>query len=193
VEAVRQTLLDRDGNLQEVSNLAQLLVDAFTLSYISIGAHVTANPECDGMGTTLIVAAVHGGCVAVAHAGDVRGYRHGRDGLARLTLDHSVVARMVREGHLSEAEASWHPLRNRIYSVVSGDEPCRPDVSWYDISAGECLLLCSDGLWSELSDQAIVEVIERGGTAKEIVTVLVDRANEAGGRDNITAVLYRHY
>jgi serine/threonine protein phosphatase PrpC len=192
VDAVRQTMLDPDGKLHAGRDVKVMLVEAFGQSHAFIRAHAIDHPECAGMGTTLIVAVVQGDRLTVAHVGDVRGYRHGRDGLARLTMDHSIVARMVREGSLSEAEAAWHPLRNSLYKVVGDHQKSRPDVACCDITPGEFLLLCSDGLWNEVSDGMIANILEQAGTVRELVTALVDRANDAGGRDNITAVLYRH-
>lgn len=192
IDAVRQTMLDPEGNVRDETDKAKALGEAFAQSDACIGAHVAAHPECDGMGTALIVAVVQGNRMAIAHAGDVRAYRHGRDGLARLTQDHSIVARMVREGLLSEAEVAGHPLRSRVYKVVGGDLPSEPDVAWHDLAAGEFVLLCSDGLWDELSDEEIAKILEQDGTARQLAMVLVNRANAAGGRDNITGVLYRH-
>jgi serine/threonine protein phosphatase PrpC len=144
-----------------------------------------------GMGTTLTAAYLAGDRVAIAHVGDSRAYLLRGDVLQRLTQDHSLVSELVRHGKLTEEQAAEHPQRSIITRAL-GPEPAVEVDTWsYPVRAGDVLLLCSDGLTSMVSEERISEIIaarrELSATAQE----LIDEANAAGGRDNITVVLVR--
>lgn len=150
-----------------------------------------ADPAHAGMGTTLTAAVVHGDTALLAHVGDSRAYLHrSGEGLARLTADHTPVEELVRAGQLSAAEAARHPERS-VLSRAVGLEP-EVEVDSPDpvtLSAGDRLLLCSDGLTEPLSDEAIAEILDRNPDAESACRALIDAANDRGGPDNITVVL----
>lgn len=144
-------------------------------------------------GSTLVAAAYSEqagrGYWIVAHEGDSRAYVWRGGVLTRVTTDHSVVQEMVDAGRLSDQEARVHPERNVITRALGGFSDSRPDFSLVPVEDGARLLLCSDGLTDELTDPTIARVLADEPSPAAAVDLLVRRAVEAGGRDNVTAVL----
>lgn len=144
-------------------------------------------------GSTVIAAAYveqsGRGYWAIAHEGDSRAYvwRDGR--LVRITKDHSIVQEMIDEGEISEEEARVHPERHVITRAIGGMGGSRPDFSLVPVEPGARLLLCSDGLTGELSEHSISQVLGDESRSAEAVDMLVRRAVEAGGHDNVTVVI----
>lgn len=145
-------------------------------------------PPCTAWGTTLVGAVVQEDSAHFLHAGDSRAYLLRDDLLTQLTVDHTVVQMLVDRGEISERDAKVHPQRHYITRAVGVGEQLRYDIFSIDLLPGDALLLCSDGLYNYLSHEdlcALAAVALRCGSAKP----LIDRANENGGGDNITAVL----
>jgi PPM family protein phosphatase len=148
-----------------------------------------ADRDLRGMGTTLTAVLAADGKARVAHVGDSRAYML-RDGkLQQLTEDHTLVQRMVREGRLSEEEAAIHPQRSVLTRVlgVEGDIPV--DELTLDLSEGDRLLICTDGLTSMLDRDTIREILESESDPQAAADRLVEEANGAGGDDNITVIV----
>ena len=147
----------------------------------------------EGMGTTIVMAHVEAGVAHVAHVGDSRCYlwREGR--LELLTQDHSLVGEQVRLGTLSPEEAENSPYRNVITRALGTQATVMTEYRRIQIESGDLLLLCSDGLTRELSDAEIAGVVAEGAgeELEALCRKLVERAKEAGGRDNITCVFVR--
>jgi PPM family protein phosphatase len=144
-----------------------------------------------GMGTTLTTALVRGDEVSIAHVGDSRAYLF-RDGeLKRLTKDHSLVEELRRQGRLTEKEAEEHPQRSVITRALGPEPRVKVDTMSNPARGGDVYLLCSDGLTTMIDEDKIREVLADAKTLKTAVNKLVDAANEAGGRDNITALAFR--
>src|SRR5947208_5668511 len=144
-----------------------------------------------GMGTTLTAALVTGREVAIGHVGDSRVYRY-RDGeLERLTQDHSLVEEFVRQGKLTPEEAENHPQRSIITRAL-GPEP-EVEVETYTHAGrdGDVYLLCSDGLTGMVPEPRIAEILGEADSLAAAVHRLAEEANANGGKDNITAVLFR--
>jgi PPM family protein phosphatase len=144
-----------------------------------------------GMGTTLTVARLHEGDVSVAHVGDSRAYRL-RDGeLEQLTNDHSLVAELERSGQITAEAAVHHPQRSIITRAL-GPEP-DVEVDTYTIAGreGDVFLLCSDGLTGMISDDEVASILRGSPGLDEAAGELVRAANQSGGKDNITVVLFR--
>lgn len=150
-----------------------------------------ADAELHGMGTTMTVLLLGEDEVTIAHVGDSRAYRL-RDGeLTRLTRDHSLVGEMVRRGALSELEAEKHPQRSILTRALGPDADVEVDVHTHGARDGDLFLLCSDGLTTMVSDDAIGEGLRAAGSLDDLAKSLVRRANDNGGADNITAVMLR--
>jgi len=148
--------------------------------------------KCAGMGTAVVVAALDGDLLYVGHLGDARAYLSHGDDLVRLTNDHSTIGRAVLRGDLSWEQARLHPGRSTLYKAIGFEGQAQPDFSSVRITPGDRLLLCSDGLWDELPDSEIRDVLTSEGTICELAHILLNRALAAGGHDNITVVLYEH-
>jgi PPM family protein phosphatase len=144
-----------------------------------------------GMGTTLTAAYVDDTHVAIAHVGDSRAYLF-RDGtLTRLTQDHSLVDELVRRGKLTEEEAAEHPQRSIITRALGPEPDVDVDTWTYPVRGGDLLLVCSDGLTSMVSEERVAEILGGTETLDSAAQALIDEANRAGGRDNITVILVR--
>ncbi|MET0836675.1 MAG: Stp1/IreP family PP2C-type Ser/Thr phosphatase [Thermoleophilaceae bacterium] len=144
-----------------------------------------------GMGTTLTAAKVHDGEVSLAHVGDSRAYRMRDGGLEQITRDHSLVAELERSGQITPEAAEHHPQRSIITRAL-GPEP-DVEVDTYTLSArdGDLFLLCSDGLTSMISDDEVAAILRTSATLDEAADALIKAANQSGGKDNITVVLFR--
>jgi protein phosphatase len=144
-----------------------------------------------GMGTTLTLAKVHGEEVSLAHVGDSRAYRLRGGELQQLTRDHSLVAELERSGQITAEAAEHHPQRSIITRAL-GPEP-DVEVDTYTLAGREddVFLICSDGLTSMISDEEVSSILRSAGSLDEAADALVLAANQSGGKDNITVILFR--
>ena len=146
-----------------------------------------------GGGTTLTAALVIGDQVTLSHVGDSRAYFIYPDGrIEAKTQDHSLVRRLQDLGQIDEKEASIHPQRNVLYRALGQSEPFRPDVNTYTMPRPGFLLLCSDGLWGSVPDEEIYRIVNSAPNPSMACYELVEAANQAGGPDNISAVLVQY-
>jgi len=146
-----------------------------------------------GMGTTITAAIVSADSeeVAIGHVGDSRAYRL-RDGrLERLTRDHSLVEEMRRKGQITDEQAEEHPQRSIITRALGPEPDVDVDVQTVPARPDDAFLLCSDGLTTMVGEERIAAVLTGAASMDAAVRTLVDEANRAGGRDNITAVAFR--
>ena len=147
--------------------------------------------EHAGMGTTLTAVYLDDDHLAVAHVGDSRAYIF-RDGeLTRLTQDHSLVEELVRQGKLTEEQAAEHPQRSIITRALGIEDDVEVDTWSYSMRADDVVLLCSDGLTSMIGEDQIVGILGGERSLGRAADKLIGAANDAGGRDNITVVLFR--
>jgi PPM family protein phosphatase len=147
--------------------------------------------ERAGMGTTLTAVYLADANVAIAHVGDSRAYLFRDRSLTRLTQDHSLVDELVRRGKLTEEQAAEHPQRSIITRALGPEPAVEVDTWTYGVRAGDIVLLCSDGLTSMISEERISEILGSAENLTAAADHLIDEANAAGGRDNITVVLFR--
>jgi PPM family protein phosphatase len=144
-----------------------------------------------GMGTTLTAAMLDGQYVAVGHVGDSRLYLY-RDGeIERLTRDHSLVEEFVRQGKLTPEQAEKHPQRSVITRALGPESAVEVDTFRIPARPGDVFLLCSDGLSGMVSDEDMASILGAGDPLDVTAANLVAAANDNGGRDNITAVLFK--
>ena len=141
-----------------------------------------------GMGTTLACLFIHGRTAYVANMGDSRIYRW-RNGLTRLTQDHSLTALLLREGEISARSAAIHPARGQLTRYVGMEQDIYPDVGTERIRAGDRFLLCTDGLWNVLPDSTIARMLDGDYDPASFCSRLVEAAKAAGSDDNITCVV----
>jgi protein phosphatase len=169
---------------------ANRLKAAFRLANRRIAAAIADSQDLRGMATTASAILKGPKHSCVGHIGDSRVYVLRPDGLTQLTHDHSWVEEQVRAGTLTPAAARQHPWRNVVTRALSGGEDPDVDVVEIDPVAGERYLLCSDGLFGVVGDDQIAQILaDRRASLDEICVRLIDAANDAGGPDNITAML----
>ncbi len=148
---------------------------------------------CTGsnMGTTLSVALVADAFACITNVGDSRVYWIENGSITQITTDHSIVAKLVVAGKLTREEARKHPRANLLYRAIGNEETVTVDTFRIDLKKGGTLLLCTDGLWGEVTDEDILRVCATEVDAKAAGDRLVQMANEHGGKDNITAVVVK--
>ena len=150
------------------------------------------HPAWHGMATTTTLAYFIRRELFVAHVGDSRCYLLRNGLLYRLTRDHTFVAEMVRRGVLKPEEAAHHAYRHVVTNVVGGDDPgVQVEMHKMAAEAGDCLMLCSDGLTEMISDQDILNILISTPSTEAACDLLVKTANEKGGKDNVTVVVAR--
>ena len=142
-----------------------------------------------GMGTTLTAARIDGGSALIAHVGDSRAYLLRDGSLQQLTTDHTLVARMVKSGEITEAEAEVHPHKNVLTRALGTDEQVEVDEDSIALVDGDRLVLCSDGLTGMVTEDQIQAILENSEQPQQAADRLVKAANRAGGIDNITVVV----
>ena len=144
-----------------------------------------------GMGTTLTATLVDGDAVSVGHVGDSRAYRLRAGELEQLTQDHSLVAELERSGQLTPEAAEHHPQRSIITRALGPEPEVEVDTHTHPARAGDVYVLCSDGLTGMISDGELATLLRAAPSLESAAEALVRAANQSGGKDNITVVLFR--
>jgi serine/threonine protein phosphatase PrpC len=143
-------------------------------------------------GTTGTVALVFNDQLILGHVGDSRAYLITNARLEQVTRDHSLVQRLQELGQLTPAEAAVHPQRNVLYRAIGQGEGLEVDVNMHRLTTGMKILLCSDGLWGLVNDNLMLDIILSAPDMQIACNRLVEAANQAGGPDNITALLVEY-
>jgi len=144
------------------------------------------------MGATVVAMAVGEKQVAIAHAGDSRAYRLREGEFKKLTRDHSIAEEMrAARPEMTDEELAGFAHRNVVMRSLGSKDELEPDVYVNKVAAGDLYLLCSDGLWGSVSDAKMATILQSTDDIEAACQLLVDAANEAGGPDNITALLVR--
>jgi len=141
------------------------------------------------MGSTLVMAMLDGSHAYVAHVGDSRAYLISNREIRRLTVDHSLVERLVATGQIRPEEAQNHPQKNVIYRTIGDKARLDVDAKAVDLAVGDRLLLCSDGLSGMVTDDVILKTVTAAADPQAACEALVAAANNAGGDDNISVVI----
>ena len=145
-----------------------------------------------GMGTTLVMTLFHGDAMTVAHVGDSRLYRLRAGKLALLTRDHSLLQEQLDRGLVRAEDAHSAQNRNLVTRALGIDPDVLPDINSHELQAGDIYLLCSDGLNDMLEDADIAQTLrEQAQNLARAATALVQKANDSGGRDNVSVILVR--
>lgn len=187
VDAVRQTYFVRPERDPQ-----ECLIEAFRAAHGAILDFVRQRPELRDMGTTCTAVAITDGHAHIAHIGDSRLYLIRGASLSRLTTDHTVISRLIEQGVITPEEADTHPQRHVLTAALNA----RPEVSAdfspapIPLSPGDVLVLCTDGLWGQISDHELLSTV-RGNAPREACKELVQLARSRGGPDNITVQILR--
>lgn len=188
-----------DVFIQEVrntfkSNMSQadwdrMLESAVKLANFTVFDQAQQFEDFYGMGTTLVAALIHGKDVTVVNVGDSRAYLVNKDGIRRITTDHSLVQMMVDRGELSKERARTYPGKNYITRAVGTESTVQCDIFHLDVERGDCVLLCSDGLTNTMDDQEILFEVVHGVNKEDCCQHLLDIAKSRGAPDNVTGVM----
>jgi protein phosphatase len=181
--------LDESMALEHYSDLLRNAIEQSSEKIVEYGDE---HKEARGLGSTITAALVVEGQAFIANVGDSRTYLL-RDGkLTRVTSDHSLVERLVQAGQIDREDVYDHPSRNLIYrSLGAGRAEVDVDIFTERLQPGDALMLCSDGLWEMVRDPQLTNILTEVDDLNETVNLLIQRANENGGEDNITAVIVR--
>lgn len=149
--------------------------------------------DCAGMGTTISIVFLDQSHVYWGHVGDSRIYMIRDNELHQLTNDHSLVWELVQSGNITKAEAHTHPQRNMLTRAVGTSKNIKVDTGKMNWNQGDLLLLCTDGLTNMLNEQEIQQIILADkNDGQTVVNILISAANQAGGHDNVTAILLKN-
>lgn len=169
----------------------QILEHALFEANRAVVAESISSSELAGMGTTLVAALLQGRVATIINLGDSRAYLYRGGAVSRITSDHSFVGEMVARGELTEEEAAIHPRRNIITRAIGIEGDPQPDLYEIELSEGDMLLLASDGLHGMISDMLISSTLSESDQPDRLCDLLIERALDGGGRDNVTVVLAR--
>jgi len=176
-------VLSNQEHSADQPSLNEVLVEAVSK------AHEAVTSAVPGGGTTLTCVLMLGTQAHIAHVGDTRAYLVSDGRMQQITRDHSLVDQLVELGQLTAAEAENDPRKNVLVRAVGQSGSLEVDTHLRPVPPGGRLLLCSDGLWGLLSEEEMAQIIAEAPSLQAACEALVEAANEAGGRDNITAIL----
>ena len=165
---------------------------AVSLANEAIRSAASEQEEYQNMGTTLVAAVAYQGGMVVSNVGDSRAYHISKNGITRVTKDHSLVECMVDQGTITAEEARRHPSRNLITRALGPDSDAKCDGYICEMEAGDFLLLCTDGLVDTVSDQEILFEVVHGAGMDDCLDRLLEISKQHGAPDNVTAVLVQN-
>lgn len=197
VEKIHQGLIDSDLKFPEgYTNLELIDVAEHMRQIINIANNKIVQaaeyqPELKGMGTTVTMAFIRDTEAIIGHVGDSRAYLiAGDEGeIQQVTSDHSFVQALVIAGHITNEEAEKHPMRNVLYRALGQGNDVEVDIHHQHLHVGDRLVLCSDGLTLHVNAQEIAQIVLASKNPSEASQKLIDKANERGGRDNVSAIV----
>lgn len=186
VKTISEYIIKSYRNNMSVDDIIKTLKNAITSANIEIYDLSKANEHLSGMGTTVVAAVVRDGNAVIANVGDSRIYLV-NDKLTQLTIDHSIVQTLIESGKITVEDAKVHPRKNVITRALGAESEVAIDVAEYNLSKGETLLLCTDGLTNFATEKDILNTFKQNNIS-DVSEKLVDLANQGGGGDNITVV-----
>lgn len=179
------------NNLEETNREKEKILDLIknAIEYANMVVYERSKEveELNGMGTTMDVVIIQSGRLYIGHVGDSRVYRLRKDFFRKLTTDHSYVEQLVRQGNITKEEAYNHPKKNMLTKALGCTAFVEPDVMVKGFQKDDILLMCTDGLTNMIREDKICEIIKEN--PEGACEILVNKANENGGQDNITAVI----
>lgn len=187
--AFGDAVLERLADPERADAIPAILTESVEVANRVVWHRANTDPDCLGMGTTLVAALVTGETCYVVNVGDSRTYVVNADGIRKITRDHSLVEDLVRRGEITPEQARTHPQKNLITRALGAAEKARADLFEEPRVPGSFLLLCSDGLSNVVTDQEILYEIIHGGEPEDCCKRLLDTALQRGAPDNVTAVL----
>ena len=191
-EIFRKTIVENIDVFGDNNSIAELMKTAAAKANEAVHKKSEEDPDCRGMGTTIVGAIVNPEGATVLNIGDSRAYLISRsEGISRITRDHSFVEDMVLRGDITKEEAKHHPNKNLITRAVGTSENVQADTFFVPLKEGDRLLLCSDGLSNTVDDDQLCHEVLKTDNMAECCEELVKAAIIAGAPDNVTAVIIR--
>ncbi len=188
VEAIKDYIL---GHADLIENRLELIEKAIKEGNKKIYGLASSSEDCNNMGTTVVLVFVEEDSLYAANVGDSRAYLMNGYGFKQISRDHSLVNDLLHYGTITEEEAKTYNRKNVITRSVGLEEDVEVDTIAMELSQGDQLLLCTDGLNGQVEDPQIESVLQDASLALEDkVEKLIDMANEAGGNDNVTVTLF---
>lgn len=172
-------------------SVKNLLTSAIENANTEIFNKAVVDETLTGMGTTIVAAIIKKSTVYIAHAGDSRAYLIRNNQITQLTKDHSIVQNMIETGQINAEDAKYHPRKNVITRALGVARDIVVDYNQENLCLEDIVLICTDGLTNFVSNQKIIDIVLQNKLS-DVVQALIDRANKAGGEDNITVVLLKN-
>ena len=176
-----------DSIPKEREDILNLVKSAVEYANMVVYEKANESKELEGMGTTLEVCLIYNNKIYIGHVGDSRVYRIRKEFIRKLTHDHSYVEKLVKDGTITKEEAMYHPKKNMLMKALGCTPFVEPDVTVKGFIKDDIILICSDGLTNMVDEKQIFEIVKKEGTLA--AEKLVEKANENGGYDNITAIV----
>ena len=184
-KAIVETPLPEAASGEEVRGFFEECVKNTNLTILNISStHI----ENKGMATTLVIVCIRNNHGYIINVGDSRAYIYRKGLLKQITEDHTYVNTLVKAGIISEEEALTHENKNMITRAVGADIDIEPDFFDVEIKEDDIILICTDGLYGEVEDYEICQVLQENQGMSDTCTKLVSLANDHGGHDNITII-----
>ncbi len=178
-----------DKNIKE-GEILDTLIEAVKFANTQVYAESRSAEQYHDMGTTFVGCTIVGETAYIAHVGDSRLYKVNKNDIEQITTDHSYVEMMVKAGEITPQEAENHPDRNIITRAVGTNDTVDVDGYVLNLAKDDIILICSDGLSTMVSNEDLFNIISKDDlTLEQRVNILVESANENGGKDNISAIL----
>jgi len=176
----------------QADELREIVEQAVELANNTILNTALNEPQFMGMGTTLVMSLCYRDMLVVAHVGDSRAYRYRKGQLTQITRDHSVVQEQIDAGMISAESAQYSDIKNLVTRAVGVAFPVDVEINLHQIEVGDIYMLCSDGLSDMLNMQKLQAILQKDEmTLQGMCAEFVSQANQEGGRDNISVILFR--
>jgi PPM family protein phosphatase len=190
-EFTGEVLVNTPGALTDADRIESDIVNAMEKANQKVFEMSKAKSENSGMGTTLIVSIVYGRKLYIGHIGDSRVYIIKNDTIRKITSDHSLVEELLKSGTLTKEEAENHPKKNIITRAIGCSVVIDVDSYEQEVENGDVILMCTDGLTNMINENQIKDIIEKENDLSIVCDNLIMKANENGGEDNTTVILFR--
>ena len=178
-----------EKTIKEKEEILKLIKSSMEYANMVVYEKSKEDKELEGMGTTLEVCLIYNNKAYIGHVGDSRVYRVRKEFIRKLTRDHSYVEKLVKDGTITEEEAMHHPKKNMLTKALGCTAFVDPDVTVKGFMKDDIILMCSDGLTNMVNEDEIYQLIKQD--YKVATNKLIEKANENGGYDNITAILIK--
>ncbi len=175
-----------EASARELKRAMEICIDNANRSIFNAA---NSNAQYAGMGTTLVMGVFHGARAMVGHVGDSRCYRLRAGEFVQITRDHSLLQEQIDAGLISLEQAQYASHKNLVTRALGVEDTVLLEVNEYRVEDEDLYLMCSDGLSDMMTDERIAAILVTAGTLEEKAHALIDAANDAGGRDNISVIL----